>query len=126
MDRLLNEQARRLQMGGVDIEQYLSTTGKTAEEMREELRPSAEKRVTQGLVLGKVAEEEGIEASEDEIDTEIENSIKNATTNKDELQKALNTPQARESIQRVLTTRKTIERLVEIAGGSAKHSDQSE
>jgi flagellar biosynthesis/type III secretory pathway ATPase len=37
---------------------------------------------------------------------------------KDELKGFLNTPQARESIKQTLMTRKTIQRLVEIAKGS--------
>jgi len=36
---------------------------------------------------------------------------------KDELNKYLDTPQARSSIEQVLITRKTVERLVEIAKG---------
>ena len=38
--------------------------------------------------------------------------------NKDKLQESLNTPQGRESIGQVLITRKTVQRLVEIAKGS--------
>lgn len=117
IDRLLNQQSRNLQMGGKDLEQYLRSINKTEEELREELRPLATKRVTRSLVLGKVAEEEKIEVSNSEIDEEIENMTKTAAENKDELQKFLNTPQSKESIKQLLITRKTIQRLVEIAKG---------
>jgi len=115
IDRLLKEQSRRLQMGGQDLGQYLKSINKTQEELREELRPLATKRVTRSLVLGKVAEEEKIEVSNSEIDEEIENMTKTAAENKDELQKFLNTPQSKESIKQLLITRKTIQQLVEIA-----------
>jgi len=69
-------------------------------------------------VDGKVAEEEKIEVSNSEIDEEIENMTKTAAENKDELQKFLNMPQSKESIKQLLITRKTIQRLVEIAKGS--------
>jgi len=117
IDRLIDQQARRLQMSGVNIEQYLSNIGKTEAELREEMHPVATKRVTQSLVLGKIAEEEKVEISDAEIDTEIEKMTQNATQNKDELQKSLNAPQSRESIKHFLITRKTVQRLVEIAGG---------
>jgi hypothetical protein len=44
--------------------------------------------------------------------------MESAAENKDELNKFLNTPPARESIKQVLITRKTVQRLVEIAKGS--------
>ncbi len=117
-DRLINQQLRRWQMGGKGLEEYLSSINKTEEELRQELHPLATKRVTQSLTLGRIAEEEKFEVSDSEISAEIENMTKSATENKDELTKFLNTPQARKSIEQVLITRKTIQRLVEIAKGS--------
>ena len=115
-DRLINQQLRRWQVSG--LEEYLSRVNKTEEEVRKELSPLATQRVTQFLTLGRIAEEEKIEISESEINAEIENMTKDAgEVKKDELNKYLNTPQARSSIEQVLITRKTIERLVEIAKG---------
>jgi FKBP-type peptidyl-prolyl cis-trans isomerase (trigger factor) len=73
-------------------------------------------------VLGRVAEEEKIEVSDAEISAELEKMVHNATGNKDEVQKRLDSPQVRSSIEQLLTTRKTIQRLVEIAKGSAAMS----
>jgi len=114
-DRLINEQARRLQMSGHGLEEYLNSINKTVGELREELKPRATQRITDSLVLEKVFEEEKIEVSDTEIDAEIEEMLKDAGESKDELQKYLNTPQSKESIKQMLTTRKTIQRLVEIA-----------
>ena len=72
--------------------------------------------------LGKISEEEKIEVNEDEISTEIEIMTKDAAQNrKDELNEYLNNPQTRRSIEQVLITRKTMERLVEIAKNSDKN-----
>ena len=117
IDRLVNEQASRLQMGGHRLEEYLSRLKKKEAELREELQPIATKRVTSSLVLGKVAEEEKIEVSDSEIDTEIEEMLKNVAENKDKLRESLNTPQSRESVKQLLFSRKTVQRLVEIAKG---------
>jgi len=118
IDHSFNRHLQLVQSGGQRLEQYLQSINKTEEELRGELRPSATKRVAQSLVLGKIAEEEKIEASGSEIDAEIEQMIKSATENKDELEKALSTPQARESIEQTLIIRKTVQQLVEIAQGS--------
>ncbi len=121
--RLLDEQSRRFQMQGGNLEEYLKSINKTEEQMHEELHPIATKRVTQSLVLGKVAEAEKVEVNQSEIDAEIKNMLKDATKNKAELQKALNTPRSRESMKQVLITRKTINQLVEIAKGSKMNAE---
>ena len=116
--RLLDQQMRRLQASDIGLEEYLGRINKTGEELREELRPLATKRVTSSLVLGRIAEQEKIEVGDAEITAELENMAQSATENKDEVQKLLDSPQARNSVEQILTTRKTIQRLVEIAGGS--------
>lgn len=116
--RLIDEQSRRFQMQGGNLEEYLKSVNKTEAQLHEELHPLATKRLTHSLVLGKVAEEEKVEVSESEVDAEIESMLKSATENKEELQKVMNTPQSRGSMKQILMTRKTISRLVEIAQGS--------
>jgi len=111
--RLLEQQARWMQATG-------GQTNKSGEELREEMRPLAAKRVTRSLVLEKVAEEEKIKVSDDEIHAEMEKLAPNITDNKDELQKFLDSPQAHSSVEQLLARRKAIERLVKIAGGSKK------
>jgi trigger factor len=118
IQELLDEQAQRLQMQGLTMEQYLKAMNKTNEEVREEVRPIAEKRVTRGLVLGKVSEEEKIEISDSDIDAEIASMVESAAEDRrEELGKVLNSPQARESFRRPLLSRKTVQRLIEIAKG---------
>jgi len=119
IDRLINQQLQRWQMGREGLEGYLKRVNKTEQELREELHPVATKRVTGALVLGKIAEEAKIEVSDSEVGTEIKRLTKGDAEKGDELQKYLNAPQSRESIRQMLITRKTIQRLVEIAEGSA-------
>ncbi len=109
--RLLDQQARWLQASGRRL-------NKSGEELREELRPLATKRVTRSLVLEKVAEEEKIEVSDGEIKAELENIARSVTGAKGEVQEWLNSPQAHSSVEQSLTRRKTVQRLVEIAGGT--------
>ncbi|MFC2051366.1 trigger factor [Chloroflexota bacterium] len=121
INRMLNQ---RFQQGKQELEEYLKNFNKTEEEVQEEIRPLAIKRVARSLVLGRVVEEEKIEASEDEINTDIGKMLKGATEKKDEVEKFLNTPQARESIEQTLITKKTIQRLVDIAKAKAQKKTQ--
>ena len=117
IDRMLNQ---RFQNGQQEMEAYLNRIKKEVAELREELRPLATTRVVRSLVLGKVVEEEKIEVSDAEIDTEIKNMMKSATENQAELEKVLNSLQARESIGQSLITGKAVQRLTEIANETKK------
>ena len=117
-DQLFAQQVRWLQSSGEGLEQYLSRINKSEEEVREELRPLANKRVTRTLVLGKIIEEEKIEVTEAEIDAELESIAQSAGGDKEKMQELLKSSQAHSSVEQLLTTRKAIERLVEIAKGS--------
>lgn len=61
---------QRAQMAGVGWEQYLQNMKKTEEDFEKEMRPEAEKRAKQRLVVGKVIAEAKPEASDDEIEKE--------------------------------------------------------
>ncbi|MBM2825860.1 MAG: Trigger factor [Dehalococcoidales bacterium] len=123
INRILN---RRFEKGNQEMEEYLKNAKKTPQELHEELHPIASQRVTRALVLDKVAVEEKIEASDADIETEIEKIIKSASENqdkltdenKDKLNEVLHSPQGRESLRQTLVTRKTMQRLIDIAGGT--------
>jgi trigger factor len=119
LERLMEQQARWMQESGLDLEGYLSRIDKTEEELREELRPVAAKRVTRSLVLGRVAEAEKIEVTDDEINADLEKLVQGAE-NKTDMKERVASPQIRDSMEQVLTTQKTVERLMEIAKGSKK------
>ncbi len=119
--RLMEDQSRTLRMQGLTLEQYLRSAGKTEEEMHEELRPVAEKRVAESLALVKLSEEENVEVGDEDIDAEVARMIEETPEDRREEQgKVFNAPQLRESIRQTLLTRKTVQRLVEIAQGSGE------
>ena len=119
IDQLLSQRLRRWQRADDGLDEYLKSIGKTEEEVREELRPLAAKRTVWSLVLGEIADKEKIKVDKSEIDAEIEVTVKGVAENsRTELNKLLNTPRSRRSIEQTLLTRKTMQRLVEIAKGS--------
>jgi len=116
INRIINDQARQLQLSGRGMDEYLRSINKTAEQLQEELRPIAKKNVAASLVLSKIAETEKIEVTEDEISNGIGNMVRSIGEDKKaDMLKLLDTPQNRQSITQSLKTRKTIERLTNIA-----------
>lgn len=125
IDRLINDQTRRLQLDARGLEQYLKGINKTGEQLRDDLRPLAQKRVTRSLVLDKIAEAEKVEVPDADINAEIENILTSAKeSDRDDLRKFLDTPHSRESIKLLLLRRKTIAQLVEIAKAAAPAPQQ--
>lgn len=61
----------RMRNQGLDLENYLQITGSKIEDMREQFRPIAEKRVRADLVLEAISIAEGIEVTEEDIDNEL-------------------------------------------------------
>lgn len=66
----------QLRSQGIDLEQYLGMTGTTMEDIQEQLRPMAIKRVTADLVLEAIAKQENIEVSDEDIDNELNKMAK--------------------------------------------------
>jgi trigger factor len=123
INRIVNDQARQMQMSGKGMDEYLKSVNKTPQQLQEELRPIATKNVTASLLLGKVAEAEKITVDEADIDKRLDNMILGVEeTKKADMRKLFDNPQTRESIRQSLMARKTIERLSEIA----KNTKQAE
>ena len=117
--RLLNQQLQYLQMSGINVEDYLKNIKKSTEEMKEELKPRAIKRVTQSLVLEKVAAQEKLEVSTADIDSQIESLVQSYAQEKQaETRNSFNSETSRNSIKQALLITKALERLVEIAKAS--------
>lgn len=69
--QMANDFAQRLQMQGLSIDQYFQFTGLTSEAFLEQMKPQAESRIKQRLVLEAVAAAEKMEATEEEYKEEI-------------------------------------------------------
>ena len=73
--------------------------------------------MTRSLVLNKVAEAEKIEVTDEEITADLEKLVQ-GSENKTEMKERIGSPQVRGSMEQMLVTQKTIQRLAEIAKGS--------
>jgi trigger factor len=119
INRIINDQARQLQVTGQNMENYLRSINKTPEQLQEDFRPIAIRNVNASLVLSKISQEEKIEVTEDEIKNSISNMVRGiGEDKKEDMVKLLDTPQNRQSFTQSIKTRKTIERLTDIAKDS--------
>ena len=127
MHQLIEGERRRFERQGLTLEQFLRSVDKTEEDLRREVQPLAELRTVRGLVLGRLYEEERIQVGDADIDAEVADILKDAPEDrKEELEKALGAPEARESVRQTLITRKAIDRLVDIARAGEAVAPQKE
>ena len=82
--RMVDDFARRMQSQGISMEQYMQFTGMTADQMLEQMKPEALKRIQNSLVLEAVVKAENIEVGEDAVEAEL---VKMAEAYKMELDK---------------------------------------
>ena len=70
-EQMFDDMAMRMQYQGLKMEQYLEITKQTREDMLDQFKDQAEKRILASLVVEAVADAEKLEASEEDVDMEI-------------------------------------------------------
>ena len=112
---------RRLASQGLDPKQYLEITGKTEEELVEEVQPEAERALKRESVLVAIVAAEGIEASDDDLLDTLRAAAgaagENAPSEKS-LQRSLKKAKAKggdEALREDIAMRKAVDLLVEHA-----------
>ncbi len=71
LNNMETKMERQLQQSGVTFEDYLDQIDKTKDDLREEWKPKAEDNVAAAIILHKIAEEEEIKVSDEEIEEEV-------------------------------------------------------
>jgi trigger factor len=72
IDNMINDYARRMQAQGLPLDQYMEFTGMTMENLRDQMKPNAERSIKTRLTLETVAKTENIEAEEADMDKELQ------------------------------------------------------
>ena len=118
IQNLQQERERMLRNQRLDLDTYLSYVGKTEEEFREELRPAAAERLNRMLVVRKLAQEEEIAVSPEEVQEEIDSMLASSSEeNAEAMRRVFSAEDTRDSIRASLLNRKVMQRLVEIVQG---------
>ena len=68
LENMIYDMQQNLAQQGVTLENYLQWTGKTAEEMQEEAKPEAEKRIKTRILLKNIIRMENIEVTDEEVE----------------------------------------------------------
>lgn len=122
IDQAIKDLENRLNQQSLDMDIYLKSRNKDLDGLREELIPSAEKRLKRGLVLFELGKVEDIQIKQEELEAEAINTF-------EYLQRSLPEREARRLTNRNIRnnvlnnvmvdmmTRKTIERLRDIFSG---------
>jgi len=117
IDIMRDELASRLAQQRIGMEQYLALSKQTPEELLVELREPATRRVKTLLVLSAIAENEGVDATPEQIDAEIAEQL--ARYGEDaKLREYLTSARGRSYLRMTLRNRTLVDTLIERALGT--------
>ncbi len=127
IDRILQDQDQQMRGMGMSLTAYMQTTGQDVEQLRDSVRPQAEQRILRGLLITNLAESKGIEASDEEINGDIAEVVgaQQDEATQEQARQVFESEAARESVQRRIVARKTMDMLVEIARGERDGSEDA-
>ena len=75
MNRMVGEFEQQLSMSGMKFDEYLEKIGKKREDLEEEWKPQAKKRVISALVLEQLADDEEINIDSKDIEQEMNKTL---------------------------------------------------
>jgi trigger factor len=109
--KMVEEMKRDIESRGAKFEEYLQSIKKTKEELEEDFKEQAEKRIKSALILQKIAEREKITVTPEEVNKEIASLLRLYPQNP-EIKKQTENSDFRKYIATLLTHRKVF-RLLE-------------
>jgi trigger factor len=114
VDDNLNDNARRMRAQGISLADYMKYTNTTLDQLREQLRPEAERSLKMSLVLEAVANAENIEISAEELDAEIKKQAENYKMSEDDVKNYFNDA-VKENMRQNLRIQKAVELIADAA-----------
>lgn len=125
VDALIERTAKRMKDQNMTLDEYLKALGKTEEEYREELKPTAEIRLRRGLVLNQIIKDEKIAVGEDEVEQQIDRMAEVYGARASDARKNFSTDKNRDAIKLDLLSSAGVKRAVAIARGELAVSTES-
>ncbi|MCP2240894.1 trigger factor [Thermoanaerobacterium thermosaccharolyticum] len=93
IDISLRDLDYNLRYQGLDLDKYLEITGKSKDDLREEMHDDAALRVKTQLVVDKIGKVENITATDEEVENRLNEMARNYNVNVEDLKKELNESQ---------------------------------
>ncbi len=111
LDNMIYDYQTRLAQQGIPMDQYLKITGQTVEQIKDQMKESAEKNLKTSLVIEAIMEKENITVAEERVDEEFKKIAEQYKMEYDDLKKTVSEEQ-KESMKREIAFQETIDMLV--------------
>lgn len=124
LEQMLTEVAYNLANQGFSLQQYLEMSGKTVEDLKNEMKKDAEKRVKTRLVLEAVAEKENLKVSKEDLDNELKLIAERVGRTPEEVEKILKERNELSLLAYDILVRKAFQHLVEKVRGLSEEEEE--
>ena len=111
-DSMIQNFANSLRYQGISMEQYMSMTGGNIASLRASVRPDAERRIKDSLVLEAIAKAENLEITDEDFEKEVADMAETYHMEVEKLKESL-TAADQENIKEEMKSKKAMEFLVE-------------
>ncbi|MBQ1715634.1 MAG: trigger factor, partial [Firmicutes bacterium] len=89
LDRSINDFAQQMAYSGLNLDMYFKYTNSNMEQLRDQIRPDAEKSVKLRIILQNIARLEDLKCTEEDLNSELEFMAKQYNTDPAEVRKML-------------------------------------
>lgn len=113
IQHMVKDLDNRLRMQGMNIDMFLTLSGQTIADLREQMQKEADKRVKNNLVLEQIAKEENLSISDEELSAELDKMAEMYQRTAEEIRDILTKNGTLENLREEALIRKTIAFLVE-------------
>ncbi|WP_374016567.1 trigger factor [Paenibacillus thiaminolyticus] len=113
IQHMVKDLDNRLRMQGMNIDMFLTLSGQTIADLREQMQKEADKRVKNNLVLEQIAKEENLSISDEELSAELDKMAEMYQRTAEEIRDILTQNGTIENLREEALSRKTIAFLVE-------------
>ncbi|MCC8017482.1 MAG: trigger factor [Lachnospiraceae bacterium] len=124
-ENMINQFAQQMAQQGLSMEQYFQFSGSTMDQLKEQVRPDAESRIKNELVLDAIAKAENIEITDEDIDAELESMAAMYQMEAEQL-KGYMGEEEKENMKLDLASRKALEFVTENMKPRAKAKTKAE
>lgn len=108
--KMLAEIEQNVTSQGGKFDDYLQSIKKTKEQLMEELKPEAKKRVKTALLIREIGKKEGVEATKEEVD-EKQNELLNQYKGYEKVEERVKDPSYRTYLENIIVNNKVVQKL---------------
>lgn len=113
VNNMVEEFESRLRSQGMNMELYYQFTNQTEEALKEQMKPDAEKRVRNNLVLEAIAKVEGLETTDEDLEKELQSMAEMYQRSVEEIRSILTANGRIDDIRTELAIKRAVDLLVD-------------